>query len=116
MDYLSASGNVVTIDAQRRDWSDTDRIAHIKYHDAFFSNVPAPFSVVVDASRVPFRALAHVPLFFALCELARTKYKSQLEVCTIVRASYATRALYKLLESVGAIGTHTAAKIKFVDN
>jgi hypothetical protein len=113
--YLRVEGARVTVEVDRRDWDDHNVAAHVAYHRSVLLRADCPFTVLVDASSVPFKALFHVAFFRELCSVVRREFKGKLSRCVIYGAPHGIVALYNTLIATGCVSASTASKIAFVD-
>jgi len=113
MDYMQVSEGRVVVLPERRNWTDFQTEAHVNYHRAVLSLAGSSVLVTVNARLVPCAALLHVNTFCEIARVVRNEFKNTIDRIVITDASYTTMVLYRLMCTMGAIGTSTSAKISF---
>lgn len=114
MRYLQAdtAKSMLAVLPDRRDWSDMHADKHFEYHTAtllLFSG--QPFTVRVDATRIPYAAILHIQLFARLANHVRANHKNQLRVIEVINPGVVARIIHKLLSPL--IPAAVQAKIIF---
>tara|TARA_B100000795_G_scaffold268044_1_gene254182 strand:+ start:1176 stop:1538 length:363 start_codon:yes stop_codon:yes gene_type:complete len=114
--YLQIRGeSTLEVCPELRDWNDYDVRLHLEYHVAMIECMGDRFSVIVDASKTPLAAYAHIGFFAELFNLLRTSFKGRLRTCTITNPPGVVTAVHRTLAAFGLIGTDTMRKIIFVN-